>query len=275
MVIVLGLATGVRADPGSGNAAAVWSRFEAMLTTAPDDLTDAQFGFDLTEPRTAPVSADALTEDFDVGFEDAQRVVGFSANGEAAWIAADLTTFEVCGDETCPRKPRVAGRYHATALFAGRGAWQPVMWHVSYLFDTKEYAAAVKRGAPDRVDDRTGYTDDVVELFRSTIGDPAAMAKTVSPRADVVLYGTDRKERVVGGKKVAAALQKWGLALTVRDGLQAGTTASGTVAWIAANVDARPSKRPAAASTPYRVTVIYEQTRAGWKAVVVHFSYQR
>ncbi len=266
-----GTAEAQRATP----ATVVWQRMESMLIGAPDDLKDARFAFDLTELHGDPVPAGTLTADFADGLESAPRTVAFSANGEAAWIAADLATYDICGDETCPKTPKPAARYHATALFTGGAPWQPVMWHLSYVFDGKEYAAAVAHDELDPVVDKVTKADDVVALFRTSMADPAALIKTVSSRADVVLYGTDRKERYVGGKKVAATLKKWSLAFTVRDGVQAGTTASGTVAWVAANVDAVSSKKPGAKPSPYRVTVLYEKTDAGWKAVVIHFSFQR
>jgi hypothetical protein len=273
-IVSLTLATGVRADRPTP-AAVVWAWFEAMATDPPDDLRDAVFAFDLDGVQGKLVPRGSLASVLDGGFGGDPRTVAFSANGEAAWLAADLATYQVCGDETCPKKPRVDERFHATALFVGGPPWQPVMFHLAAMQDGKAYAAAVEQSPLEAVPDRTGDTDDVVARFRTTIGDPAALAKTISPRADVVLYGTERKERFVGGKKVAATLAKWNLAFTVRDGLQAGTVAAGTVAWIAANVDAASKKRPGAAPMPYRLTAIYEMTRAGWKVVLLHFSYQR
>lgn len=273
-LVSLTVAAGARADRPTP-AAAVWERFEAMATEPPDDLRAAAFAFDLDEVRAGPVPPGSLGSALDGGFGGDPRTVAFSANGEAAWLAADLATYEICGDETCPKKPRVDERFHATALFAGGPPWQPVMFHLAAMLDGKAYAAAVKRSPLEPVPDRTGYTDDVVAQFRATIGEPAALAKTISTRADVVLYGTERKERFVGGKKVAATLARWNLAFTVRDGLQAGTVASGTVAWIAANVDAVPKKKPGAAPMPYRLTAVYEMTRAGWQVVLLHFSYPR
>jgi len=260
-----------RATPAAG----VWQRVQAMLEEPPDDLKDARFAFDLTDLHDDPVPAGALASSFGPGAQADAKVVAFSANGEAAWVAVDLATFQVCGDETCPKVPKPNARYHATALLAGGAPWQPVLWHVGEVLDSKAYAAAQLGTTLDEVPARTGRADDVVALFRSTIGDPAALAKTVSTRADVVLYGTDKKERYVGGKKGAATLKKWSLAFTVADGLVADTTASGTIAWVAANVDAVSSKKPRARPDLYRMTAIYEKTDAGWKLVNLQFSYPR
>lgn len=276
-VAVLASASRAQAQPAARAtpAAAVWQRVQAMLEGAPDDLKDARFAFDTGELRDDPVSAGALASTFEGGAQSDNLVVAFSANGEAAWVAVDLATFEVCGDETCPKVPKPNARYHATALVTGGAPWQPVMWHVGEALDSKAYAAAKLGTTLDEVPARIGRADAAVALFRATIGDPAALAKTVSTRADVVLYGTDRKERYVGGKKVAATLKKWSLAFTVVDGLVADTTASGTIAWVAANVDAVSTKKPRAKPDPYRMTAIYEKTDAGWKLVNLQFSYPR
>lgn len=87
-----------------------------------------------------------------------------------------------------------------------------------------------------------------------------------------MLYGSAREERFVGGAKVRAKLLAWNLGLTVRDGVQAGLSHGKSLAWVAANVDARPAKTPKAAPTPYRLLVIYEKTGDSWRAVSVSFS---
>lgn len=84
-----------------------------------------------------------------------------------------------------------------------------------------------------------------------------------------MLYGTEPTERFVGGAAVRTALLEWNFVLTIHGGIRAGVTKSGTVAWIAADVDAVSAKSK---STPYRVTVVYEKTGADWKLVQIHFS---
>jgi hypothetical protein len=95
-------------------------------------------------------------------------------------------------------------------------------------------------------------------------------AATISARKDVVLYGTEPTERVVGGAAARARLVKWDLSLAVHGGIRAGATRSKAVAWIAADVDARSAKSKT--SSPYRLTVVYEKTGAEWKIVQIHFS---
>jgi len=92
-------------------------------------------------------------------------------------------------------------------------------------------------------------------------------------RKDVVLYGSELSERTVGGDNVKAKLAAWKLAFKVRDGIQAGLTASKTVAWVAANVDATSLKNPKDKPTPYRALFLYEKTAGTWQIVHAHFSF--
>jgi len=276
IVVSMVTASAVAAQPAkrASPAAAVWERFAHMAAYDDEDVKDARFAFNLDEVLV-PAPSGALHHAFDLGFGSERTTVAFAANGQAAWVIGDIATYQICGDETCiKQKPQIESLYHATALFSGGTAWQPVFWHVDDIIDSKSYAAAVANGeAPEPVADKVVKADDVVALFRTSLASPAALAATISTRSDVVLLGTDRKERYVGGKQVATTLRKWSLAFTVRDGVQAGVTAGGTIAWVAANVDAVSSKKPGGKPSPYRVTAIYEKSDAGWKVVALHFSF--
>jgi hypothetical protein len=107
---------------------------------------------------------------------------------------------------------------------------------------------------------------------RTALADPQKLAASVDDRKDAVLFGSEPKERFVGTKDVRATLLRWKLAFQVRDGVAAGLTSSKSVAWVAANVDARPSDKPAAKATPYRATLVYEKIEGTWKLVVLQFS---
>lgn len=202
--------------------------------------------------------------------EGAPVVIGKAADGKTAWIAVDLEYGFACGMEGCDkiRWPRA----HVSAVIDDTG--HPVMWHVgqiSALDDRKHPPDKLVPRTPDKLPDGIDPgAEDVVKLFRASIGDPAALAKTVSARKDAVLFGSEKPERYAGGAKIRAQLAKWGLGFAVRDGVQAGLSASKTVAWVAANVDG--AKKGSKKTTAYRVSAIYEKTAAGWQLVVLHFS---
>lgn len=205
----------------------------------------------------------------DYGTPRAGAVIGRSADGKAAWIAVDVEYESACGMEGCDkvRWPRA----HVSGVFDASG--HAVAWHVGTVFagsgpffGTRRRVASPPE-VPDGIDPGAG---EVAKLFQASIADPVALAKTVSDRKDAVLLGSEEAEHYVGGAKVRAQLVRWNLGFTVRDGIQAGVAPSGTVAWVAANVDA--AKKGSKTTTPYRVSAIYAKTAAGWQLVVLHFS---
>jgi hypothetical protein len=201
-----------------------------------------------------------------------------AADKKAYWVAADLIEFEIgCGMAPCPPPPPPPpAKSHGTFLWQlGATDWELVAMAASPTVTGKEQAAAMKLGTkPPAIDKKIDAgAEDAVKLFEATLGDPKALAKSVSARKDVVLFGSEPAERTVGGAKVAAKLQGWNLALKVRDGIQAGTTSSKTVAWVTANVDATSLKKPKDKPVPYRLFVIYEKTGAEWKLVHANFAY--
>lgn len=194
-------------------------------------------------------------------------VVGLAADGHAGWVAAATGTIIACGMPGCDKIVRDAARednvkppWHQTALVDDG---KLLFLHIGSTGKGVGYSDAIEA----HIDDAAR---PAVELFQKTIGDPKAFAATISARKDVVLYGTEPNERFVGGAAARATLLKWGLSLTVHGGIRAGVTKSKTVAWIAADVDARSAKSKA--SAPYRLTVVYEKAGTEWKIVQIHFS---
>ena len=194
-------------------------------------------------------------------------VVGLAADGHAGWVAADSGTIMACGMPGCDKILRDAARdanvkppWHHTALVEDG---KVLFLHIGTTGKGVGYSGSMEAHIEDAA-------KPAVELFQKTIGDPKAFAATISARKDVVLYGTEPNERFVGGAAARATLLEWGLSLTVHGGIRAGVTKSKTVAWIAADVDARSAKSKA--SAPYRLTVVYEKTGTEWKIVQIHFS---
>ena len=62
-------------------------------------------------------------------------------------------------------------------------------------------------------------------------------------------------------------------AFRIRDGLQAGVSSNGQVAWVAANVDATSLKKKGSKPTPYRALFVYLLEGERWQLVVAHFSF--
>ena len=238
---------------------------DELKTTLNDQLnwgTSNSPRFAFHKDKTAPLGSDVYAS-LSMGDIDPQNVViGFSSDGKDAFVASDLREYGDCGGSgNCGV---TLGWLHASILYEKDGGrWEPAVWHVAELS-----AGAAGDPIARKIED----ADDAVKVFETTLGDPKAFAKTVSDRKEVVLYGSDKGERFVGGAKVKGKLTSWNLTLTVHDGVQAGLSSGKTLAWVAANVDARPAKKPKAAAQPYRVLVIYEKTGATWKIVSLMFS---
>jgi len=236
-------------------------------------------------PRFSMVASDVIVAPKTVG--DAitghggqvtlREVGGLSSDKTVAWIAADMADFEVgCGAAPCPPPPPPpAAQRHATALYEKKGDdWVPIVWDVAQVVNAKDQAAAIKQGTmPDAIPSKIDGADDAVAAWKAAIGDPKALAASVSSRKDVVLYGSESAERVVGGAQVAAKLKAWNLAFKVRDGVSAGVSPSKTVAWIAANLDSVSAKKPTDKPVPYRALFLYEKQGADWKLVSANFAY--
>jgi len=189
------------------------------------------------------------------------------------WVAADLIPFEIgCGAAPCPPEPPPGpAEWHATALFDGE---RVVVWHIARVVDAKAQKVALEKGTvPPAIKKKIDGAEELVKVFEASIGDPKALAATVSDRKDVVLYGNEAKERTVGGAKVKAKLLAWKLGFAVRDGIQAGLTSSKAIGWVVANVDAKSAKKPKDKPVPYRLLFLYEKKGTAWKLVSANFSF--
>lgn len=249
----------------------------AALDTGVIDETQLgtpRFAFTGSTTHVAPKSGDAARKGADgESLRGKTPTLATSKDGTVAWLAVDIGDYGICGEGDCARRPAWSW-YHGTGLFEKVGAkWQPVAWHIASVVTAKDQTAAMTKAvtlAPIPRSIGSG-AEAAAALFESTIGDVAALAKSVSPRKDVVLYGSELKERYVGAA-AAKTLAGWKLSFKVTDGVQAGVTANKQVAWVAANVAASSPKRPKDKPTPYRVLAVYENA-GGWKLVQLHFSF--
>jgi hypothetical protein len=200
-------------------------------------------------------------------------VTATSADGKAAWFAADVKGVPEDGD--CAPGPCAPNRdpaLHVTGLVEKSGKdWKWVAWHVAPPLTAKDQVALAKQKTlPDAIPRATKGADEIAKLVEGALADPKAFAALVSDRKDVVLYGSAGPERYVGAK-AKKQLAAWNLKLAVRDGVQAGMVGT-NVAWFAANVDATSLKKANAPADPYRVLLVLEKTGTAWKIVQLHFS---
>lgn len=230
----------------------------------PQNFDPPRFAFSDQSPYISRAGGTATYEGSKA--EKGKTIKADAADGSAFWIASDVRGLGLCGLNDCPKGDK-GKLMHVTALFNKEG--KAVVWHIARAVTAKEQKAAMAEDIkPDTFDKGIDKgAEDAAKLFETTIGDGKALAATVSDRNDVVLYGSEPTERYVGGAKVKGQLAKWNLVLKPSSGIQAGTV--GSIAWVAANVEAQPKKGSKAKPVPYRALFLYE----GGKLVNAHFSF--
>jgi hypothetical protein len=257
-----------------GDAGEISSRLEALTSRsarAKSDVPKLAFTNNLTW------DAPASLEDAVFGFpalsyvDRAKTVVGF-AGDDTAFVSANIGEFSQCPNTGCARSTPESW-LRATAVFEkSNGIWQPLAWAITPPIPGSDQVQAMGDGiVPDKLTRNVAGAEAAAMLFETTIGDPKLFAATVSSRADTAMFGSEMGERYTGGQ-VARQIQSWNLIFRVRDGVRAGASKSGKVAWVAANVDALQNKRPKAKSIPYRMFAIYELVGRDWKLVHLQFS---
>lgn len=263
--------------PHAATAGPTKKQLEWTLTNRGDDRdTAVRFGFDSKGVHEAARTwADANGDRRDL-IELRDPTIATAADGLSAWAAtgarrgtqcAGLTgTIDQCKED---EEPAVS----VLVLFEKDGKrWNPAVVHSAIPLSANEHAQRIAGGAKlaplaTKIDPAA---EPAVAVFEASLADPKRLAASVAKRRDAVLLGSAPKEKFVGGAKVAATLARWKLALAVRDGIAAGVTASKTVAWVAANVDATS----AAGITPYRVLAFYELANGKeWRLVALSFSF--
>ena len=239
---------------------------------------------DIAAPRFAMTDLES-TKDGDLGQayihlggldSEIDRIsTAVSTDGKAAWVGSDIRFVGDCGGSGSCGK--TFARNHFTGVFERTAnGWQPVAWNMAVTNSAARQARMIKDGDKlDEIATKVDGADGAVAVFSASLADPKALAATVSPRKDVLLYGSEDGERVVGGAQVKAKLTGWKLAFKVHDGIRAGVAATGSVAWVAANLDATPVGRDGAKPTPYRVLFVYELGGETWRLVSAQFSFGR
>jgi hypothetical protein len=265
-IVVLGVGASARADYDLKNPS-ILDRLEDALWYGRQEghkIGPPHFAFDRTIAIVDPTAAEL--GDRPEASVPAPFVVN-AIDGKSSWAISDVAV----PIPSEPGKPRTdkGNDGHVTALFDAPWPAGPLFIHIGELGPGVADPKTKPEVLPRKIDPAAA---DAVKRFEATLGDPKAFAATVSDRKDAFMFGSDARERYQGGDKVRATLAKWQLAFKLRDGIVAGATASKTVAWLAANVDARPAAKPKAAATPYRVTAIYELHGKSWDIVELQFS---
>ncbi len=271
--ILLLSATAFAGDSASSSLATdLTARLEALTSKSHTTLSETpQFtisdNLTLEHPASIFESQRGMP---DITKADGTKTLVVQIDPTTAVISTHLGEYFSCGKDGCKNPD---GWLRATVVFEkGAGAWQPLAWSITPSIPSSSQQDAIDDNInPDKLSRDLGGADDAARVFEATIGDPKAFAGTFSNRNEVVMFGSEMPERFVG-PKAKAQLAAWNFAFSVRDGVRAGLSKSGNVAWVAANVDARPAKQKNAKGLPFRVFAVYEKIATTWKLVHMQFS---
>jgi hypothetical protein len=269
-----GLAFAGDPPPAPAAAAEVAARLETITSRSARAKTDTpKFAFTSNITWEAPGNLEEATFGLPaLTLVDKTKTVVGIADPDTAFISTYLGEYSTCPAAGCA-KAAPETWLRGTAVFEKtNGIWQPLAWALTPPIPGDSQVAAMSDGiVPDKMARNVAGAEAVAMLFETSIADPKLFAATVSSRKETSLLGSELSERFTGDQ-VKKQLSAWNLVFKVRDGLRAGVSKSGKVAWVAANVDARQNKRPNAKPIPYRLFAIYELTGTDWKLVQIQFS---
>ena len=274
LVLCAGVVLGSAGVARAGDPAEITARLETLTSKSARAKSDVpRLAFTNNMTWDAPASIEEAVFGFPpLSLVDkGKTVVGF-ADPDTAFVSANIGEFSQCPAKGCAGlTPETWLR--ATAVFEKTGGiWQPLAWAITPPIPGSDQIQAMADGiVPDKLTRNVAGAEAAAMLFETTIGDPKLFAATVSSRAETALYGSELGERFTG-TQVKKQIQSWNLIFKVRDGLRAGVSKSGKVAWVATNVNALQNKRPNAKPIPYRMFVIYELVGSDWKLVHLQFS---
>ena len=281
-ILLLAGASVASADPKAPIAAAITPAASAEIVSRLEAIVGKASGATSTAPRFAftgnltldpPPNLEVARMGFpDTALADPKKTLVAMPTPDTAWVSTYLGEYSQCGKTGCA-KSTPDSTVRAVALFEkAADGWQPVAWSITPSIHAKAQLDAIDEAAfPEAITSRSEGADAVVTLFTTSLVDPKGFAATFADRKDVALMGSELGERFVG-PQAKATIAMWGFGYTVRDGTRAGVTKSGTVAWVAANVDARSLKKPRSKALPFRVFALYEKVGEQWKLVQIQFS---
>ena len=281
-LLILAGASVASAESKAPAAAAITPAATAVIVGRLEEIVGKASGATSSAPKFAftgnltldpPPSLEVARMGFpDTALADPKKTQVAMPTPDTAWISAYVGEYSQCGKNGCA-KSTPDSTVRALALFEkAADGWQPVAWSITPSIHVKAQADAIDEAVfPDAITSKSEGADAVVTLFTTSLVDPKGFAATFANRKDVALTGSELGERYVG-PQAKATIARWGFGYTVRDGTRAGVTKSGTVAWIAANVDARSLKKPNAKALPFRVFALYEKIGERWKLVQIQFS---
>jgi ketosteroid isomerase-like protein len=274
-------------DPGRAKIAAleaVKATYDAMTEGAIEPwgerLADDALMFGSAPSEAYPGKAaivHALHEQLDPVIAEGVRPVveptaleiGLAPDGRAAWVSDRF-------DYVIPRgTQRIGFHFRMTMLVVeDGGAWKIAAAHLSVGVPNAEAMRLAAAGELAPLPDVGGGLAPGAEPLPAAL---ANLAASFSEREDAFLFGSDPEERLRGGmaikELVGSQWQDGGTSITPRGALRGALAPSGTVGWVAGNVDFTVTVPGGEKVTqPYRMLLVCLREGEAWKVVQAHFS---
>ena len=272
---VLAFAKDVPPPQSTAPVAELTARVQALASRSTKvAATPPRFAFTSDLTVDTPASLDDATFGLpEIAIADKASTVIDAPDATTAVVSTTLGEFAYCAKPGCAGMTAQTSLRAMTVLDKIGDVWQPIAWAITPpIPGDSQVAAMAGKIVPEPIKRDVTGAEDVAKQFELALGDPKLFAAAIADKAEVVLYGSELAERYVTGKAVKAQVTGWGLGFKARDGVRAGVSASGALAWVAANVDGRFVKNPKMAPVPYRVFAVWERTGTAWKIVAIQFS---
>ncbi|MBM4370741.1 MAG: nuclear transport factor 2 family protein [Deltaproteobacteria bacterium] len=202
-------------------------------------------------------------------------LIGVAPDARSAWVSDELDFVLTLGENRIPMPFRV------TTLYVEKdGAWmvQALAWSLPVPNED-----AMTKAAGGQWQERAAIADlvdpgaePVAAAFTGVANDVGAFLATVTDREDAFCFGTAAEEKIPTGAAIKQAfgqmIQQAGVTTARNGGVRAGISASGTVGWVASNLDFSVAAEGGQITVPYRFLGVYLNEAGAWRLVQVHFS---
>ena len=201
--------------------------------------------------------------------------LGLAGDSRAAWVSDVLEVTLTVGAKQDTQSLRVT-----EVLAEQDGSWWVLALHWSVALPNEralELAAQKKLGPLPEVAEsiEPGAQALAAEFLKSTV-EVGEFLTSLSQRPDAFIFGTAPDEQILGGPQIhdafAKQIEQHHLTIARRGGLRAGVTPSGSVGWVAANLELGAVTDGKKVRVPTRGLMVYLNENGLWKLVQGHFS---
>ena len=203
------------------------------------------------------------------------REIGVAPDGRGAWVAEGLTV-------TISGEPATVIPYRVTSVLSeDGGAWTVIAqaWSVGVTNEEAMAMATAGQLPPlAAIEPSVGEgAQAMADQLQAGCADASVWLASWSERPDAFAFGSAPEEAIEGGTTIREGMGQmvaaYQMTIAVNGGMHAKLAPSGTVGFLAANLDMGMTlEGVGTVSQPYRALFVYLQEEGGWRLVQSHFS---